>query len=263
MKLKFLGTGGGRFAMIKQLRQTGGFILSSENFKMHVDPGPGALVHGLENDLDFEELDCVFCSHGHTDHCGDLEVVLEAVTGGCKKDTGTLIAPGSVLGSETEEPVLGEYYLDCPKRRVLAEDGITLNIEGGTLQFFETDHKDVSTAGFRLETEESSFAYVPDTEIFEGLIEKIGSTDYLVLNVVRPYNKSWKGHMNLKDAVEIVRELDPDRAFFQHFGINFIYSFGDQKKWLEENYEGDNIVLASDNKTYSLDGEDRLERFVD
>ena len=49
--LTFLGSGGGRFAMITQIKGTGGFRLDTENFHIHIDPGPGALIKSLKEKL--------------------------------------------------------------------------------------------------------------------------------------------------------------------------------------------------------------------
>ena len=45
-RLTFLGTGGGRFVTLNQERSTGGIYLE-DGYKVHIDPGPGA-VHALK-----------------------------------------------------------------------------------------------------------------------------------------------------------------------------------------------------------------------
>ena len=42
--LRFLGTGGARWVVAKQIRSSGGFWLQTDGANIHVDPGPGALV---------------------------------------------------------------------------------------------------------------------------------------------------------------------------------------------------------------------------
>ena len=44
-KITFLGSGGGRIVVAHQLRSTGGFVINIGTKQIHVDPGPGALVH--------------------------------------------------------------------------------------------------------------------------------------------------------------------------------------------------------------------------
>ena len=42
--IKFLGTAGARFVMIKQLRASGGLWVSSGETNILIDPGPGSIV---------------------------------------------------------------------------------------------------------------------------------------------------------------------------------------------------------------------------
>ncbi|PIX31699.1 MBL fold metallo-hydrolase, partial [Candidatus Bathyarchaeota archaeon CG_4_8_14_3_um_filter_42_8] len=52
IEIIFLGTGGGRFATITQKRRTAGIRIISEGLNLHLDPGPGALVHSINEGLD-------------------------------------------------------------------------------------------------------------------------------------------------------------------------------------------------------------------
>ena len=81
----FLGTGGGRFATITQKRRTAGIRIISEGLNLHLDPGPGALVHSINEGLDPQKLDAIFVSHCHPDHYTDAEVLIEAMTRGISR----------------------------------------------------------------------------------------------------------------------------------------------------------------------------------
>lgn len=263
MKLHFLGTGGGRFCMIRQLRQTGGFVVEADDLLLDVDPAPGALVRALDSNVQLEGLDGVFVSHAHLDHCGDLEVMVEAMTEGCTEERGALIANGTTLhGSGDIDPGIDTYHREAVADVVEAEEGGSHDLAGASLTFHETEHKDVQTTGFLLETDDRTLGYVPDTELFDGLAEKFADADVLVCNVLRPHDNDWQGHLNLEDAVKLVESVDPDRALFQHFGMNFLTSFRDQLDWLDENTDRE-ITLASDNATYTIGEESGgLEKFV-
>lgn len=262
MKLHAIGTGGGRFCMIRQMRRTGGFIVEAEDTRLHVDPAPGALVYSLQDGHDPSNLDGVFVSHAHLDHCGDLAVIVEAMTDGCTTETGTLIANSTSLhGAEDIDPALDTYHREAVDSVVEVDEGDQYDLDGLHLTFHTTRHKDIETTGFLMEADGHTLGYIPDTELFDGLKEMYAPADILVLNVLRPHDREWKGHLNLADALEIVDVVDPDRAFIQHFGMNFLQSFRDELDWLNENRGGHDITLVSDGTTYSMD-EEGIEQFV-
>ncbi|MDY6778173.1 MAG: MBL fold metallo-hydrolase [Candidatus Nanohaloarchaea archaeon] len=263
MDIRFIGTGGGRFCMIQQLRQTGGFVLHHDGFSMYVDPAPGALVHGLQNDVPFQNLDAVFVSHGHLDHQGDLEVVVEAMTNGCTEKRGILIGNETVLeGSEEFERSIDDYHREALASTVTAQSGTSHTLDDVRLTFRETRHKDIQTTGFQLTTQERTLSYIPDTGYFEELPERFDGSDYLVMNVLRPHDRDWEGHLNLEEALQLIREIGPEQALLQHFGASFIQSFREQYQWLEEQNDTEtDIVFASDNTLHSFE-EKNLERYV-
>ena len=97
--LKFLGTAGARFVMLKQLRASGGLWLTWENTNILIDPGPGSLVKILRSrpKLDPSELDAIILTHRHLDHSGDINVMIEAMTEGGFKKKGVVFAQKDCL----------------------------------------------------------------------------------------------------------------------------------------------------------------------
>jgi ribonuclease BN (tRNA processing enzyme) len=79
--IHFLGTGGARFVVAKQIRASGGIWMRFGDTQIHVDPGPGALVRALSAVPPCEPplLDAIVLSHKHLDHAGDVNVMVEAV----------------------------------------------------------------------------------------------------------------------------------------------------------------------------------------
>ena len=94
-KIKFLGTAGARIVMIKQLRSSGGLWLNLEDTRILIDPGPGSLVRCLKSRprLDPTQLDAIILTHKHLDHSGDVNVMIEAMTGGGFKKKGSFFCP--------------------------------------------------------------------------------------------------------------------------------------------------------------------------
>src|SRR6202030_1177544 len=104
--VRFLGTGGARFVVARQIRASGGMWFRFEGprgtTQIHVDPGPGALVRALSAVPPCEprELDAIALSHKHLDHAGDVNAMIEAMTQGGWKHRGALLAPRDAFEGE-------------------------------------------------------------------------------------------------------------------------------------------------------------------
>jgi len=123
MKLKFLGTGGGRYVTGMQRRKTAGIIIETDETKVHIDPGPGALVYANQEE-EPEETEAVIVSHAHPDHSNDAEALIEMMTEAYDQ-------PGAIFANKTAmegygdiEKVISEYHKDlCLDVEQLEEDG--------------------------------------------------------------------------------------------------------------------------------------------
>ncbi|RLF48539.1 MAG: MBL fold metallo-hydrolase, partial [Thermoplasmata archaeon] len=95
-EIRFLGTGGGRFATILQARATGGIYIEDGRTKLHIDPGPGALVQMKKYGINPMKIDALLISHCHPDHYVDAPVIIEAMSKGGKKKRGALLGSKSI-----------------------------------------------------------------------------------------------------------------------------------------------------------------------
>ena len=76
-EIVFLGTGGGRFSVGRQLRASGGIILRISGIQFHVDPGPGALVRAREYNINPRETSVLLASNSMLDHCNDVNIITQ------------------------------------------------------------------------------------------------------------------------------------------------------------------------------------------
>jgi phosphoribosyl 1,2-cyclic phosphodiesterase len=219
----FLGTGGGRFVTITQKRRTAGIRIIGKGLNLHLDPGPGALVHSINEGLNPQKLNAVFVSHCHPDHYTDAEVLIEAMTRGMTRKKGVLAAAKSALnGSDACEASISKYHQRMIKERVEATPNVKFRVGGVGVLVTEARHTDPDAVGFRFETEFGDFAYTSDTEYYEDIAKYYRGVRLLTLCVMRPSGKPWKGHMSTDDAIRIIEETRPEQAVLTHLGMSML-----------------------------------------
>jgi phosphoribosyl 1,2-cyclic phosphodiesterase len=248
VEIVFLGTGGGRFATITQKRRTAGIRIASDSLNLHLDPGPGALVHSIDEGLDPQKLNAVFVSHSHPDHYTDAEVLIEAMTRGMTKKRGMLVASKSVLsGSDVCEASISKYHQQMPQQKIEAVPNMKFQVGDVNVLVTEARHTDPDAVGFRFETADfGDFAYTSDTEYFEGIGKYYEDVKLLILCVMRPAGKPWKGHMTTNDAIKIVEETRPEHAVLTHLGMQMIFKGPANEAKLVKDKTGVPTVAAVD-----------------
>ena len=248
LEILFLGTGGGRFAMITQKRRTAGIRILGEKLNLHLDPGPGALVYSVASGLSPEKINALLVSHCHLDHYTDAEVFIEAMTRGMTRKRGLLAASHSVLyGNEVCGPSISRYHQQMPEKVIEAKPGVKFQVGNLNVAVTEARHSDPDTVGFRFETEDvGDIAYTSDTEYFEGIGRYYKGVRLLILCVMRPAGKPWKGHMTTEDAIKIIEEAKPENAIITHFGMQMIFRGPRNEARLIENKTGVPTIAAND-----------------
>jgi Metal-dependent hydrolases of the beta-lactamase superfamily I len=252
-RITFLGTGGGRHATIYQTRSTGGFILDSGR-RVHVDPGPGALTNMKHCKLDPADTDAILISHCHPDHYSDAEVLIEGMCKGGAERRGGLIASESVLnGFGGIGPCISPYHQKYPKctRTVVPGDSFTVGALG--IDVTHSDHNDISTVGFRFNTEHGVVSYVSDTSLSKGITEQYVGSRVLMLPITTPNDRRIKGHMCTDDAIDFVNAVRPELTLFLHMGI-YVIKLGpeEQAKKVAE-ATGYKVVAADDLMVVDID----------
>ena len=254
LQIFFLGTGGGRFTTITQKRRTAGIRIIGSNLNLHLDPGPGALVYSINEGLDPQKLNAIFVSHCHPDHYTDAEVLVEAMTHGTMQKRGMLVAATSVLnGSKDCEASISKYHQRMPQQTIEATPGTKFQVGNVNVLVTEAKHTDPDAVGFRFETSGfGDFAYTSDTEYFEGIVQYYHGIRLLILCVMRPSGKPWKGHMTTDDATAIVEATHPEKVILTHLGMQMIFQGPAKEAKLIEEKTGVSTVAAVDGMTLNF-----------
>ncbi|MGQ9678649.1 MAG: MBL fold metallo-hydrolase [bacterium] len=218
--LIFLGSGGARIVIAKQVRASGGIWFTLDGIHFIVDPGPGALVRltSSRHKLDPTKLTAILLSHRHLDHSADVNVLIEAMTMGGTEPHGKLFAPADAL--EGDDSVVLRYL------RTFLETIIVLKERGeyelGSIKFnCPVRHRHRGEVyGFKFETNRLSISYIADTDYFPELAE-FYRADVVIFNVVR-YSPSNLDHLHLPEVEDLIKTMKPKLSIMTHFGMTMI-----------------------------------------
>lgn len=244
--ITFLGTGGGRFATIYQIRSTGGIYIQ-DGANIHIDPGPGALGSMRELSIDPARTDAILISHCHPDHYVDAEVLLEGMVMGGFKKKGFLIGSQTVLeGHDNIGPCISEYHRSLPENVITVRRGDRFTVGNMNIGVTPTVHNDPLGVGFRLETSKGIISYVSDSEIQEEVMEAHRGARVLILNLTRPLGSKIPRHLTTEEAAEMVKIIKPEVALLTHFGMKIVHDgVASQSEFIEKE-SGVRTIAAKD-----------------
>jgi len=218
--IKFLGTAGARFVMIKQLRASGGLWVSHKGTNVLIDPGPGSIVRCAASrpKLDPAKLDAVILTHRHLDHANDINVMIEAMTEGGFKKRGILFCPEDAIN---EDPVVLKHARGLVEKIEILEANKTYNVDNFEFQTSMRHIHPVLTYGLRFNIKNTSVSILTDTKYFNELIN-FYKTDILIICVVFFEPRPEVDHLCLPEAENLVRDIQPKKAILTHFGMTML-----------------------------------------
>ncbi len=256
--IKFLGTAGARFVMIRQLRSSAGIWYHLDGFHLLVDPGPGTLVRCASSRprLNPGDLDAILLSHIHIDHSTDINVMIEGMTDGGLKQRGMLLAPTEALQGENR--VVLPYLQSAPRKTEILTPGVVIPLSDQWqvhIPPFTHDHG-VETYGYILEGPNLRIGHITDTAFFDALFEGYSNVDVLILNVVRlrDDNDRARGilHLNVADAERLIAAIRPQQAILTHFGMTLLKAHPWEVAQQLSQKTGISVIAANDGMRFSL-----------
>ncbi len=221
-ELVFLGTAGGRMVVASQIRKSGGMWLELDGKNILLDPGPGCLLRCAELGLRPSKLDCIALSHRHIDHSNDVNIMIEAMSGGGFRPRGMLIAPLDCL--EGEDPVVLKYVRRYIKDNILVlKEGFRHGLDGVGIECaLRLMHSGVECYGIKFHFEGRTLGYIADTKYFDGIAEAMRGCDTLIVNMVRVTYDERFHHLMPGDVERILRVARPRLAVLSHFGMQVV-----------------------------------------
>jgi phosphoribosyl 1,2-cyclic phosphodiesterase len=228
ISVRFLGTGGARFVVARQIRASGGMWFRFEGprgtTQIHVDPGPGALVRALSAVPPCEprELDAIALSHKHLDHAGDVNAMIEAMTQGGWKHRGALLAPRDAF--EGEHVILPYAARFIPVHHILEERSGPYRVNDVEVRTSIRHQHGVETYGLHFRYDGHTISYLPCGRFFDELVDdyRAHAPDALVINVLRYRDSMDVDHLTFDQARAVIAGVRPKVAILTHFGTRML-----------------------------------------
>lgn len=220
--IKFLGTAGARFVVMKQLRASGGIWLTLDDTQVLIDPGPGALLRCLSSrpKLDPQDLEGIILTHKHLDHSNDINIMIEAMTNGGFKKKGIVFAPQDALQGD---PVIFKYVREQVNHIETLKEKAHYQIGNISFETSKQLKHGVETYGLNLKGKHHTISIISDTDYFPELASYFPG-DILIINVVMFEDRSSIEHLSLPEAELIIIENKPRLAILTHFGMGMVKS---------------------------------------
>ncbi len=231
MRLTVLGSG---TSIPHSKRGSAGYWLETSGGTVLLDLSAHALRRMADMDLDWPKLDAIWISHFHLDHVGGLAPFLAGTkhSDEMKKRK----KPMRIFGNQGVKGLL-ERFSDVNKYK-LCDQPFPLEIveieplekfeivEGAVAVAMSTPHTEESCAIHIRDADGSTLVYTADTGFDESIATFARKVDLLVIEASYPKDKPQKKHLELAEAMFIIRKAEPERAVLTHLypvwdGVDF------------------------------------------
>jgi phosphoribosyl 1,2-cyclic phosphate phosphodiesterase len=223
LRLTFLGTGTSQGVPViackcetcssedpKDKRLRTSVLLEIEDKVIVIDTGPDFRQQMLVNKV--TTLDAVLFTHEHIDHIGGLDDI-RAFNFINKRPMDVFAENRVIRALKYEFPYIftENKYPGVPEVNLKLIDENEFFIEGIKVLPIRVMHYKMPVLGFRF----NDFAYITDANyISEEEKEKLIGVKYMVINALR--KEKHVSHYSLSQALDIIRELSPRKAFLTH-----------------------------------------------
>lgn len=193
----------------KDKRLRASVLVETQGLTLLIDPSPDLRQQALLHDLC--HVDAVLVTHSHYDHVGGMDdlrpfCAMEDLPVYVRKDV------DSDLHRRLDYCFREHLYPGVPKFDMRIIGNTPFYIKGVKIIPVEVMHGEVPIYGYRI----GDFAYITDAKsIPEREMEKLEGLDTMILNALR--DTPHMAHFSIPEALEIIRELHPRRAFLTHF----------------------------------------------
>lgn len=208
---------GGSGAWPRAGQACSGYLVEQHGYRILIDPGYGVMGELLRH-CEPSALDAVLISHGHPDHCADLNPILRArVLGETKTARLPVLAPEGALDAVLALDPIASVAAGAEVRAIHGEDKI--NLGPLSVQAAELRHH-VTTFGFRITSDDGGvLVYTADSGESRDRVELARDAGLLIAEVSYPEGTPAEDARYLSDAGQVAQlalDADVDHCLLTH-----------------------------------------------
>lgn len=256
MKVTFLGTGTSQgvpvilctcevctSADVRDKRLRSSVRVDAGGKTLVIDTGPDFRYQMLRSHT--ARIDAILYTHEHKDHIAGLDDIRPYnFLGGQHIHVYATQQVEEALQREFSYAFAAEKYPGVPELTIHHIANNRFEAAGIGVTPIRAMHAEMPVLGFRI----GNFSYLTDVNSITGEeLEKAGGSEVFVINALR--REPHYSHFNLEEALEIIRKVNPQKAYITHISHR-LGLHADLEKELPENvfvsYDGMEIVLSSE-----------------
>ena len=250
MRVVFLGTGTG---VPVPARGYAGISVSVGREQVLLDAGPGTLKQLSRLGVTFLDLDRLFLTHFHPDHCLDLVSILFAM----RIPQPTRTKPFTIYGPRGLKQLYRQlnaafhgWIAPRTYQLILKEIGeSTLKLPGYIVRTARMNHAGGQALGYRLQARGKSVVYSGDTDLCPAIVELGRAADLLILECSVTDERKVAGHLTPTECGRIAAASGCRQLALTHFYP--VFKGYDIRRRVRRSFRGP-LILANDLRTLTV-----------